>query len=139
MPCDWYRVRVAPLYWRSDTHTHTHRQTEKRIYPGWAGHPDGFLQVNSVLRQYFAVVACDCMRSHAIACDRMQSHRRLSDFLKIHREREAGLKVCLKCFFDNCEQIYYHFFFRLSQNRRNEKRDSFFTANVFLPDTLRIL
>jgi hypothetical protein len=21
-PCDWYRVRVAPLYWRSDTHTH---------------------------------------------------------------------------------------------------------------------
>ncbi len=24
----------------------THRQTEKRINPGWAGHPDGFLQVN---------------------------------------------------------------------------------------------
>jgi hypothetical protein len=64
----------------------------------------------------------------------MRSRRRLSDFLKIHWEREAGLKVCPKCFFDNCEQIYYHYFFRLSQKRRNEKRDSFFTANVFLPE-----
>ncbi len=24
----------------------TDGRTEKRIYPGWAGHPDGFLQVN---------------------------------------------------------------------------------------------
>ncbi len=24
----------------------TNRRTEKRINPGWAGHPDGFLQVN---------------------------------------------------------------------------------------------
>jgi hypothetical protein len=63
----------------------------------------------------------------------MRSRQQLSNFLKIHREQEAGLKVCPKCFFDNCEQIYYHYFCRLSQKRRNEKRDSFFTANVFLP------
>ncbi len=25
------------------------RQTEKQIYPGWAGHPDGFLQVKTEL------------------------------------------------------------------------------------------
>ncbi len=66
-----------------------------------------------------------------VACDRMQSRRRLSDFLKIHREQEAGLKVCPKCFFDNCEQIYYHYFFRLSQKRRNEKRDYFLQQTCF--------
>jgi len=49
-------------------------------------------------------IACDCKRSHAIACDRMRSRKntflsRLSEFLKMHREREAGQKVCLKCFF----------------------------------------
>ncbi len=34
---------------------------------------------------------------------------------------------------DNCEQIYYHYFFCLSQKRRNEKQDSFYIANMFLP------
>ncbi len=27
------------------THRQKDRWTEKQIYPGWAGHPDGFLQV----------------------------------------------------------------------------------------------
>ena len=81
------------------------------------------------------------MRSHAIACDRIQSHeiafnrmksqtlcRQLSEFLKMHREREAGQKVCLKCFFTTTVNRFHYYFFRLSQKGRNEKRESFYTA-----------
>ena len=72
----------------------------------------------------------DC---HAIACDRMRSRkktlcRQLSEFLKMHREREAGQKVCLKCFFTTTVNRFHCYFFRLSQKGRNEKRDSFYTA-----------
>mgnify|MGYP000155867759 CR=1 FL=1 len=75
----------------------------------------------------------DRMRSHAIACDRMRSRkktlcRQLSEFLKMHREREAGQKVCLKCFFTTTVNRFHYYFFRLSQKGRNEKRESFYTA-----------
>ena len=73
----------------------------------------------------------DRMRSHAIACDRMKSQtlcRQLSEFLKMHREREAGQKVCLKCFFTTTVNRFHYYFFRLSQKGRNEKRESFYTA-----------
>ncbi len=54
-----------------------------------------------------AKIACNCMQLHAIACDRsniaeianLNVDDRLSKILKIQREREAGLKVCPKCFF----------------------------------------
>jgi hypothetical protein len=55
--------------------------------------------------------------------------RQLSEFLKMHREREAGQKVCLKCFFTTTANKYFiYYFFPLSQKGRNEKRDSFYTA-----------
>jgi len=76
-------------------------------------------------------IACDRMRSHVIACDRMKSQtlcRQLSEFLKMHREREAGQKVCLKCFFTTTVNRFHYYFFRLSQKGRNEKRESFYTA-----------
>ena len=94
-------------------------------------------------------IACDLMRSHAISCDRMRSLsnsilpekgiirdrmksqtlcRQLSEFLKMHREREAGQKVCLKCFFTTTVNRFHYYFFRLSQKGRNEKRESFYTA-----------
>ncbi len=43
--------------------------------------------------------ACDCMQLQQHRRDCKALCRRLSKFLKIHWEQEAGLKVCLKCFF----------------------------------------
>ena len=54
--------------------------------------------------------------------------RQLSEFLKMHREREAGQKVCLKCFVTTTVNRFHYYFFRLSQKGRNEKRESFYTA-----------
>ena len=78
-------------------------------------------------------ISWDCMRSHTIACDCMRSRkktlcRQLSEFLKMHREREAGQKVCLKCFVTTTVNRFHYYFFRLSQKGRNEKRESFYTA-----------
>ena len=78
-------------------------------------------------------ISWDRMRSHAIVCDRMRSRkktlcRQLSEFLKMHREREAGQKVCLKCFVTTTVNRFHYYFFRLSQKGRNEKRESFYTA-----------
>ena len=56
------------------------------------------------------------MRFHeiaAIACDLTGSQTlclQLSEFLKIHWEREAGMKVCPKCFFMTIERIYYDYY-----------------------------
>ena len=46
----------------------------------------------------------------------------------MHREREAGQKVCLKCFVTTTVNRFHYYFFRLSQKGRNEKRESFYTA-----------
>jgi len=81
-------------------------------------------------------IPCEPIRSHEIACNRMRSHaiskktlcRQLSEFLKMHREREAGQKVCLKCFVTTTVNRFHYYFFRLSQKGRNEKRESFYTA-----------
>ena len=66
---------------------------------------------------------CDLMRSHAIACDRMRSRkktlcRQLSEFLKMHREREAGQKVCLKCFFTTTVNRFHYYFFSPFSKRK---------------------
>ena len=68
-------------------------------------------------------IACDCKRSHAIACDRMRSRKntflsRLSEFLKMHREREAGQKVCLKCFFTTTVNRFHLLFFSPFSKRK---------------------
>ncbi len=79
---------------------------------------------------------CDCMQLHAMLLQSLWKKTlclRLSEFLKIHREQEAGLKVCPKCFFTTTVNRFISLFICLFQKRRNEKRDSFYTANVFLP------
>jgi hypothetical protein len=43
-------------------------------------------------------------------------------------EREAGLKVCPKCFFTTLEQIYYYYVFRLSHKEEMRRGTEFFTA-----------
>ena len=66
-------------------------------------------------------IACDRMRLHAIACDRMKSQtlcRQLSEFLKMHREREAGQKVCLKCFFTTTVNRFHLLFFSPFSKRK---------------------
>ncbi len=79
-----------------------------------------------------AAIACDCMRCHAILKKIFLS---LTVWvLENTPGTRSGTESLPEEFLhDNCEQIYYHYFFRLSQKRRNEKRDSFYTANVFLP------
>jgi hypothetical protein len=78
-------------------------------------------------------IAWDRIRLHEIACNHMRSRKKtlcgqLSEFLKMHREREAGQKVCLKCFFTTTVNRFHYYFFRLSQKGRKEKRESFYTA-----------
>ncbi len=63
---------------------------------------------------------CDCMRLHAMLLWSLQKKNlclRLSEFLKIHREREAGLKVCPKCFFTTTVNRFISLFFCLSQKK----------------------
>jgi hypothetical protein len=85
-------------------------------------------------------------RLHVIAWDQMQSHAMLMRsqkkiFLSMTVQvlentpgtRSGTESLPEKFLHNNCEQIYYHYFFHLSQKRRNEKRDSFYTANMFLP------
>ncbi len=115
--------------------------------------PDAMLQRLHAIACDVAEIACDCMQccrdhmqlhamllqSHAIACDVMRSQKKtfLSSAVQVLENTpgtRSGTESLPKEFLhDNCEQIYYHYFFRLSQRRRNEKRDSFYTANVFLP------
>ena len=66
-------------------------------------------------------IAWDRMLSHAIACNRMKSQtlcRQLSEFLKMHREREAGQKVCLKCFFTTTVNRFHIIFFAFSKRKK---------------------
>jgi hypothetical protein len=69
-------------------------------------------------RSSVVFVACDRSDVIFVACDKCDIAEianlmglLLSQFLKIHREREAGLKVCPKCFFTTLEQICYYFSF----------------------------
>ncbi len=100
-----------------------------------------------------AEITCNCMRcrrdcmqlhamslrSHAIACNVMQSWKKTFRsstvwVLENTPGTRSGTESLPEEFLhNNCEQIYYHYFFRLSQKRRNEKRDSIYTGNVFLP------
>ena len=84
-------------------------------------------------------IACDCMRSHAIAFNRMKSQtlcRQLSEFLKMHREREAGQKVCRKCFFTTTVNRFHIFFFRFLKKEEIRSGTHFTQQNVFLLFTI---
>ncbi len=76
------------------------------------------------------VIACVRMQSHAIACNRIRLCQRLSNFLKIHREREPGLKVCPKCFFNNCEQIYYIIIFFVFLKKEEMRSGTHFSQQM---------
>jgi len=72
------------------------------------------------------------MRSHAIACD---LEKNLSfttvQVLKIYQEREAGQKVCLKCFFmTNVNR--FHFFFGFLKKEEMRSGTHFTQQSVFL-------
>ena len=82
--------------------------------------PDAFSRTQTVADIRFAI-SCDRMRSHAIACNRMKSQtlcRQLSEFLKMHWEREAGQKVCLKCFFTTTVNRFHIIFFAFSKRKK---------------------
>jgi hypothetical protein len=83
------------------------------------------------------------LRSHAIECDVMRSRKKtfLSSTVRV-LENTPGTRGGTESFAQrvSSRQLLTDLlslnFFRLSQKRRNEKRDSFYTANVFLPDEI---
>jgi hypothetical protein len=87
-----------------------------------------------------AAIAYNCMRSHAIACDlcdvdAISKKTFLSTTVRVLENTpgmRSGTESLPEVFLhNNCEHICYHYFFSPFSKRRNEKRDSFYTANVF--------
>jgi hypothetical protein len=77
-----------------------------------------------------------------IACKKETLCLRLSKFLKTHQKREAGLKVCPKCFFRTTVNrfiLFYCFAFLIKKEKRNEKRDSSYTAKYVSSSETRTL
>jgi hypothetical protein len=93
----------------------------------------------AMLQKLHAISAMP-LRLHAIACNVavISAKKKLMSttvrVLENTSGTRSGTESLPKVFLhDNCEQIYIIIFLPFSK-KRNKKRDSFYTANVFLPD-----